>query len=224
MESMQPLTAEPESSMTPPRRGDPNPCKRVAGMDVWPAAGGGLLVSLRLPLLRPSLHGHPRFDTFFLKICSRGAHALTIPYVRLYEAGIDWLLDVVCDELSLPADHLSVAESRRDPSASRGVEASALFKAEWQFRAVGAAARDLLLREAAYVWRADPGTCALRDGCIVHADQEVPIDVFAAGAALQPCASRVRLRCGREIRLAPQHARAAGFAPLKDAWLGVTHS
>lgn len=224
---MQPRTAEPESSVTPlppPRRREASPSKRAASIDVWPAAGGGLLVSLMLPLQRPSLQAGSRFGNFFLKICSWGEHALTVPYVRLDEAGIGWLVDVVCDELSLPVDHLRVMESRNDLSASRGIDACALFKAEWQFRAAAAAARGLLLAEAAYVWRADPRNCGLRDGRVVHADQEHAIATFAAGAALQPCASRVRLRCGREIRLLPQHACAADFASLKDAWLGASQS
>jgi len=221
---MQPRSAEPESSVTPlppPRRREASPSKRAASIDVWPAAGGGLLVSLMLPLLRPSSQARSRFGNFFLKICSWGEHALTVPYVRLDEAGIDWLVDVVSDELSLPIDHLRVMESC---SASRSVDAGALFKAEWQFRAAAAAARDLLLAEAAYVWRVDPRKCGLRDGRIFQADQERSFDTVAAGAALQPCASRVQLRCGREIRLSPQHARPADFASLKDAWLGASQS
>jgi hypothetical protein len=224
---MQPLTIEQESSVTPlpsPRQREVNPSKRAASIDVWPAAGGGLLVSLTLPMLRPSLQARSRSGNFFLKICSWGEHALTVPYVRLDEAGIDWLVDVVCDELSVPIDHLRVTENSSGTSASRSVDAAALSKAEWQFRAAGAAARDLLLAEAAYVWRADPQKCGLRDGRIVHADEESSIETFAAGAALQPFASRVRLRCGREIRLSPQHARAADFASLKDTWLGVSRS
>jgi hypothetical protein len=225
MEGMPPPTAEPESSVTPlppSRQREAGLGRRAANIDVWPAAGGGLLVSLALPLLRPSLQARSRFGTFFLKICSWGGHALAIPYVRLDQAGIDWLVDLACDELSLPIERLRVTESR--PAASRNVDAVALFKAEWQFRAAAAAARNLLLAEAAYVWRADPRSCRLRDGRIVQADREGAIDDFAAGAALQPFASRVRLRCGREIRLSPQLGRAADFASMKDAWLAATHS
>jgi hypothetical protein len=224
---MQPLTVEQESSvtlLTRPRRREANPSQRAASIDVWPAAGGGLLVSLALPLLRPSPQARSRSGNFFLTICSWGDHALTIPYVRLDEAGIDWLVDVVCDELSLPINCLRVMESRSGASASRRVDAGALFKAEWQFRAAGAAARDLLLAEAAYVWRADRRQCRLHDGRVVRGEQERSIDAFAAGAALQPFASRTALRCGREMRLSSQHARGADFASLKDAWLGGSQS
>ena len=69
---MQPLTLAQASTVTQPaprRQRMAEQGKAIGDIDVWPAAGGGLLVSLALPALRASPRMRSNLAGFFLKIC-----------------------------------------------------------------------------------------------------------------------------------------------------------
>jgi hypothetical protein len=219
---MQPLSTTLSEITIPsaaPRQRTARVLNAVGEIDVWPAAGGGLLVSLTLPALRASPRMRSNLAGFFLKICPREAHALTIPYISLDAEGRRWLIDLVCDELCLPLGSISLAER----TSARSLNSGALFQLEWCFRAAASAAKDLLLAEAAYIWDTDQRRCALRDGKVIHTVENLSASIgdFAAGAALRPLAGATQLRCGRRFGLTPKRARRPGFSALKDAWLGA---
>jgi len=222
---MQPLTLAQTSTVkqsAPRRRRAAEQRKAIGDIDVWPAAGGGLLVSLALPALRASPRMRSSLAGFFLKICSSEAHELTMPYVSLGTEGLRWLVDAVSDELDLPDTMIRVTERPGETAAAPAVTPGELFKLEWHFRASASVAKDLLLAEAAYVWRTDPWNCVLRDGKVVHTIENLSaaIGTFAAGAALQPLVSATRLRCGRRFALSQKRICKTGFSVLKDTWLG----
>jgi hypothetical protein len=221
---MQRLTLAQTSTVTqsaPRRQPTAEPGKSIGDIDVWPAAGGGLLVSLALPALRASPRMRSNLAGFFLKICPWEAHELTIPYVSLSTEGLRWLVDVLCDELHLPDATIRVAERPGGTAAARAMTPGELLKLEWHFRAAVSVAKDLLLAEAAYVWDTNPQNCVLRDGNVVHTieDLSAAIGTFAAGAALQPLAPATQLRCGRRFGLSAKRGRKTGFSVIKDAWL-----
>jgi len=196
-----------------------------AAIDVWPAAGGGLLVSLDIAALRAS----PRrtgsnLSGFFLKICAWNAHAVTIPYVTLDTRMSDCLIDLMSDELDLPSASIQLTDGGNRSVAPRVLTSKEFLQAEWHFRAAASAAKDLILAEAAYVWRAVRQDCVLRGGLVTnaHDDCVAPISAFASGAALRSLGNATELRCGRRIGLRSPRATATGFAQLKNGWLAAS--
>lgn len=217
---MQPI-AVAETSSIAQSRPYAHSSQRVA-LDVWPAAGGGLLVSLAHPILRAAPPARRNLAGFFLKICSWGEHSLSVPYVSPNAEAQRWLVEIVGDELNLAPSKLTVME--RPGGTARETTPGEFLRAEWHFRAVAAMAKDLLLEEAAFVWSTFPRDCSLRDGMVLHTgdNRAAPMGAFASGASLQPLLGWTRLRSGKRIGIAAQHAHKTGFSHFKNAWLNAS--
>jgi len=165
-------------------------------LDHWPAAGGGLLVSATLPAPRAVVGGQA--PDFHLTLASSGRHSLSIAYADFPDQAQHWVWEIVCDELSLADDGIDVlASCRRKPEENR--ISGDLLMLEWTFRATAAAAKTLLLLEAAELWGTRSTCCALRDGVVIHADRKAAISALAAGAAFQVLPPSIILRCGRAV-------------------------
>jgi hypothetical protein len=182
-------------------------------LDVWPAAGGGILLSSILssfgaPATRP-------MPNLFFSITPRGDSCLMGPYAELSTEDRDWIIDIMCDELELPERGMRFAPTagqlfRREPVAA------AVLVSEWQLRGIAAVARCLLIGDASEVWGVSPSRCAYSRGSIACAGKVQAIASFAAGASLHPVPSRVETRCGRAIHItAGLHGAGRNDSPAR---------
>lgn len=182
---------------------DAIPTRRVTNVGVWPAPGGGLLISLALPDLGSASRRASNLPNFFFRICALENPSLTIPYVTLDDDAAHWLAGIIGDELDLPDGALTIAGAQRTSL----LQTAALFPLERDFRAAASLAKDLILAEAAEAWNAARDDCSLRRGYAVNArdDRRRPVGALASGAAIQCVPSATQLRSGEPIRIASPH-------------------
>src|SRR5262245_17796931 len=63
-----------------------------------------------------------------------------------------WLREIIGDELSMDPALISVLDKPSDDTASSETIPIALFRSEWQLRAMASVCKDLILTEAAEIW------------------------------------------------------------------------
>ncbi len=178
------------------------------------AAGGGLMLSLRLPLAGSEAQaGEGAFaPNAFVHIGHDGGVTFTMPYVEMGQGTYTSVSMLIAEELEVDLAQVRLAHAPADANLYGnpllgGIQAtgnSNAMRGGWQpLRQAGAVARTMLVAAAAKRWNVDPATCRAQRGTVVHAPTErsVGYGELAADAARMPVPDKVALKSPEQFRL-----------------------
>jgi isoquinoline 1-oxidoreductase beta subunit len=178
------------------------------------AAGGGFMLSLRLPLAgRDAQAGEGAFSpNAFVHIGHDGGITLTMSYVEMGQGTYTSISMLIAEELEVDLAQIRVEHAPPDAKrygnpALGGIQAtgnSSAIRGAWQpLRQAGAVARTMLVAAAAKRWNVDPATCHAQRGTVVHAatQRSLGYGELAADAARMPVPDKVALKPPEQFRL-----------------------
>jgi isoquinoline 1-oxidoreductase beta subunit len=163
-------------------------------------AGGGLMLSLRLPLANHEAQAADP-DGFapnaFVHIGRDGQIVLTMPYVEMGQGTYTAIAMLIAEELEVDLkqvrlDHAPPNEKLYGNPLLGGIQAtgnSNAMRAAWTpMRQAGAVARTMLVAAAAKRWNVDPTTCRAQGGEVLHTPtgRSIKYGELAADAAHLP--------------------------------------
>ena len=189
------------------------------------AVGGGLLLSLSLPLGRSQAAASEGFaPNAFVRIDSDGQVVLTMPYVEMGQGTYTSIPMLIAEELevSLKQVRLEHAPPNEKLYANPmlGVQAtgnSNAMRGAWKpLREAGAAARIMLIAAAAEHWSVGPESCRAQDGEVTHlpTGRSLTYGELATDAARMPVPENVALKQPQEFKLIGMPAKRLD-APAK---------
>jgi isoquinoline 1-oxidoreductase subunit beta len=179
------------------------------------AAGGGMMLSLRLP----SANGEAAAaDTggfapnAFVRIGGDGQIVLTMPYVEMGQGTYTAIAMLIAEELEVELkqvrlEHAPPNEKLYGNPLIGGMQAtgnSNAMRGAWQpLRKAGAAARTMLVSAAARRWNVDPTSCRAHSGEVLHmpTGRRIKYGKLAADAARMPVPESVTLKRPEDFKL-----------------------
>jgi isoquinoline 1-oxidoreductase subunit beta len=179
------------------------------------AAGGGLLLGLRLPVANGEAEAADA-DGFapnaFIRIAGDGQIVLTMPYVEMGQGTYTSIPMLIAEELEVDLkqirlEHAPPNEKLYGNPLLGGIQAtgnSNAIRAAWQpLREAGATARTMLVSAAAKRWNVDPASCRAQSGEVLHAPtgRRFTYGELAAVAARVPVPENVPLKRPEDFRL-----------------------
>jgi isoquinoline 1-oxidoreductase beta subunit len=195
--------------------GRANGLSRRRLLQVGAAAGGGLMLSLSLPL--PERYGEAAAadDGFapnaFIRIGSDGQVVLTMPYVEMGQGTYTSIPMLIAEELDVNLQQVRLEHAPPNEKLYAnpllGVQAtgnSNAMRGAWKpLREAGATARTMLAAAAAKGWGVDPKSCRAQDGEVVHAasGRHLKYGELAAEAAKMPVPAGVTLKSPADFKL-----------------------
>jgi isoquinoline 1-oxidoreductase subunit beta len=178
------------------------------------AAGGGLLLSLALPLARGEADtpGARNFEpNAFIRIGADGQIVLIMPYVEMGQGTYTSIPMLIAEELEVALAQVQLEHAPPDEKLYAnpllGVQAtgnSNAVRGAWQpMRQAGATARTMLVAAAAKRWRVDPASCRARSGVVYHeaSQRSAKYGDLAAEAATMPVPEKVALKRPEDFKL-----------------------
>jgi isoquinoline 1-oxidoreductase beta subunit len=192
------------------------------------AAGGGLMLSLRLPFASGKAEAADA-DGFapnaFIRIADDGQIVLTMPYVEMGQGTYTSIPMLIAEELEVDLkqvrlEHAPPNEQLYGNPVLGGVQAtggSTTIRASWKpLRQAGAIARTMLVSAAAQRWNVDPASCRAQGGEVLHAatGRSIKYGDLAADAARIPVPESVMLKRPEDFRLVGTPAKRLD-APAK---------
>lgn len=186
-----------------PRPGQQHSGLGLASIEVWPAAGGGLLVGLAEPALAGAAPLRPAVKTAFIRVDLGDGISVLLPYVALEDEVRACLRTLVAEELAVPERRIEISD--------RGTGIAMVDvgqEAEWSLRACTAVARTLLVSAAAEIWGTSASLCGTVQGIVSGPGGTARYGDIAADAALCDLPHWIRLRGDRYVSLSPS-ARGA---------------
>jgi isoquinoline 1-oxidoreductase subunit beta len=193
----------------------PDRLTRRSLLQAGAAAGGGLMLSLRLPFANRDAEAADA-DGFtpnaFIRIGRDGQLVLTMPYVEMGQGTYTAIPMLIAEELEvdLPQvrlEHAPPNEKLYGNPLLGGIQAtgnSNAIRAAWQpLRQAGATARTMLVSAAAKRWNVDPASCRAQSGEVLHAPtgRSIKYGDLAANAAGMPVPESVVLKRPENFRL-----------------------
>jgi isoquinoline 1-oxidoreductase beta subunit len=191
-----------------------NSLSRRVFLQAGAAAGGGLLLSLSLPLLNQNAEAVAA-DSFtpnaFIRIGSDGQIVLTMPYVEMGQGTYTSIPMLIAEELEV--DLIQVRLEHAPPNEKLytnpllGVQAtgnSNAVRGAWKpLREAGAIARIMLVAAAAKRWGVDAKSCRAQDGEVIHVPtaQRLKYGELTAEAAKMPVPGNVILKSPEDFKL-----------------------
>ena len=178
------------------------------------AAGGGLLLTLRLPFVGEAAAAAT--DGFtpnaFIRIGSDGQIVLTMPYVEMGQGTYTSIPMLLAEELEVDLDQVQLEHAPPDEKLYgnpllAGVQAtgnSNAIRAGWKpMREAGAIARTMLVAAAAKRWNVDPASCRAQRGEVLHASTQrsIKYGALVADAARLSVPENVVLKRPEEFKL-----------------------
>ena len=179
------------------------------------AAGGGLMLSLRLPLASDraeAADGDGFTPNAFIRIQGDGQIVLTMPYVEMGQGTYTSIPMLIAEELE--ADLAQVRLEHAPPNEKLygnpllgGLQAtgnSNAVRAAWQpLRQAGATARTMIVSAAAKRWNVDPASCRAQNGEVLHVPtgRSAKYGDLAADAAHTSVQEAVALKQPKDFRL-----------------------
>src|SRR5437773_240089 len=179
------------------------------------AGGGGLLLSLTLPLARGEANA-PVARSFepnaFIRIGRDGTIVLIMPYVEMGQGTYTSIPMLIAEELEVDLsqvrlEHAPPNEKLYVNPLLAGVQAtgnSNAIRAAWQpLRKAGATARTMLVTAAAMRWNVDPTSCRAQSGEVLHAStgRRIGYGELAGDAAGMPVPESVVLKRPEDFKL-----------------------
>ena len=197
------------------RSSAPNDLSRRRLLQAGAAAGGGLLLSLRLPFAdgHAEAAGVDRFaPNAFIRIDGDGQVVLVMPYVEMGQGTYTSIPMLIAEELEVDLkqvrlEHAPPDEKRYGNPLLGGVQAtgnSNAVRASWQpLREAGAVARTMLVAAAAQLWNVDPAACRAQAGEVLHppTGRRAAYGELAAHAARMPVPNSVALKRPQDFKL-----------------------
>ena len=199
----------------PSRSLSANGFSRRTFLQAGAAAGGGLLLSLRLPLANGGAEAAGANDfapNAFVRIEPDGQVVMTMPYVEMGQGTYTSIPMLIAEELEVDLKQVRVEHA--PPNAKLygnpllgGEQAtgnSNAVRASWQpLRQAGAAARTMLVSAAAKRWNVDPASCSAQSGEVLHAasGRRAKYGELAADAARLPVPANVALKRPQDFKL-----------------------
>jgi isoquinoline 1-oxidoreductase beta subunit len=179
------------------------------------AAGGGLMLSLRLPLANHDAEAAGADDfapNAFIRIEGDGQIILTMPYVEMGQGTYTSIPMLIAEELEVDLkqvrlEHAPPNEKLYGNPLLGGIQAtgnSNAIRAAWQpLRLAGAIARTMLVSAAAKRWNVDPASCRVQSGEVLHAPtgRTIKYGELTADAARMPVPERVVLKRPEDFKL-----------------------
>jgi isoquinoline 1-oxidoreductase beta subunit len=176
------------------------------------AAGGGLMLGLRLPFANGDAVASDDFaPNAFIRIGGDGQVILTMPYVEMGQGTYTSIPMLIAEELEvdLKQVHLEHAppDEKRYANPLLGVQAtgnSNAIRGAWKpLRQAGAAARTMLVSAAAKRWNVDPDSCRAQAGEVIHSPtgRRLKYGELAAEAAHMPVPENVTLKRPEDFKL-----------------------
>jgi isoquinoline 1-oxidoreductase subunit beta len=178
------------------------------------ATGGGLLLSLALPLARGEANtsGASNFEpNAFIRIGRDGQIVLIIPYVEMGQGTYTSIPMLIAEELEVALAQVQLEHAPPDErlyaNPLLGVQAtgnSNAVRGAWQpLRRAGATARTMLIAAAAKRWHVDPASCRAQSGFVYHeaTQQSAKYGDLAAEAAGMPVPENVALKSPEDFKL-----------------------
>ena len=206
------LAPHPMASRQEP---SPHGHSRRAFLQAAAAAGGGLVLSLELPL------GHLAADAqtatgftpnAFIHIPPAGPIVLTMPYVEMGQGTYTGVSMLIAEELEVDLSQVRVVAAPPDEKhygnpLLGGIQAtgnSNAIRASWQpLREAGAIARSMLVSAAAKRWKVAPPSCRAQHGEVLHvpSGRRSQYGALAAEAAGMPIPKDVPLKQPKDFSL-----------------------
>jgi isoquinoline 1-oxidoreductase beta subunit len=176
------------------------------------AVGGGLVLSLNLPLGRSeAAHSDGFAPNAFVRIGDDGEAVLTMPYVEMGQGAYTSIPMLIAEELEVRLDQVRLehapANEKLYANPLLGVQAtgnSNAMRGAWkQLREAGATARMMLIAAAAKDWSVDAQSCRAQDGEVIHSPtgRRLKYGELAAEAANMPVPGEVVLKSAADFRL-----------------------
>src|SRR5947208_5615696 len=176
------------------------------------AAGGGLMLSLSLPLGRSEAAQSEDFvPNAFIRIGSDGQVVLTMPYVEMGQGTYTAIPMLIAEELEVNLQQVRLEHAPPNEKLYAnpllGVQAtgnSNAMRGAWQpLREAGATARTMLVGAGAKRWDVDPTSCRAQDGEVVHVPTggRLKYGELAAEAAKMPVPAGVALKAPANFKL-----------------------
>jgi isoquinoline 1-oxidoreductase beta subunit len=178
------------------------------------ASGGGLLLSMRMPVLAAHATALPTdfVPNAFIRIAPSGQITLTMPYVEMGQGTYTSIPMLIAEELEVELgqvalEHAPPDEKRYGNPILGGVQAtggSTAIRAVWQpLRQAGATARTMLVAAAARRWNVDPASCRAEKGAVIHdaSSRKLSYGPLAEAAAAMPVPENVALKRPEDFKL-----------------------
>ena len=176
------------------------------------AAGGGLVLSLSLPLGRSEAATAEDFaPNAFIRIGSDGQVVLTMPYVEMGQGTYTSIPMLIAEELDVSLKQVRLEHAPPNEklyvNPLLGVQAtgnSNAMRGSWKrLREAGATARIILVAAAATRWGVDAKTCRAQDGEVIHvpSGRTLKYGELATEAAKMPAPAGVALKSPDEFKL-----------------------
>jgi isoquinoline 1-oxidoreductase subunit beta len=177
------------------------------------ATGGGLLLSLKLPLSAwgAASAASPVEITAFVQIDRDSKVHLTMPYIEMGQGTYTSISMLIAEELEV--DLAQVRYQHAPPNDKHYANplvgfqmrgGSTAIRAAWQpMREAGAAARMMLISAAASHWGVDETSCQAAKGAVIHVptNRRLSFGDLAEKAAMLPVPDNVQLKDPKEFTL-----------------------
>jgi isoquinoline 1-oxidoreductase beta subunit len=179
------------------------------------AAGGGLMLSLRLPFANGEAEAADAgafVPNAFIRIEGDGQIVLTMPYVEMGQGTYTSIAMLIAEELEVDLkqvrlEHAPPNEKLYGNPLLGGIQAtgnSNAIRASWKpLREAGALARTMLASAAAKRWSVDPASCRAQSGEVLHAPtgRRLKYGEVAGDAARMPVPESVALKRAEDFKL-----------------------
>jgi isoquinoline 1-oxidoreductase subunit beta len=177
------------------------------------AVGGGLMLSLSLPLANreAGAAGDVFAPNAFIRIGRDGQIVLTMPYVEMGQGTYTSIPMLIAEELEVDLKQVQLEHAPPNEKLYAnpllGIQAtgnSNAIRGAWKpLREAGATARTMLVAAAAKRWNVDPATCRAERGEVVHAatGRRIRYGELAADAARMPVPASVELKRPQDFKL-----------------------
>jgi isoquinoline 1-oxidoreductase subunit beta len=187
--------------------GSTNDLSRRRFLQAGAAAGGGLMLSIRLPLANGDAEGAD-VDAFvpnaFIRIEGDGQIVLTMPYVEMGQGTYTSIPMLIAEELEVDLKQVRLEHAPPNEKLYAnpllGVQAtgnSNAIRGAWQpLRQAGATARTMLVSAAAKRWNVNPASCRAQSGEVLHTPtgRTIKYGELTADAARVPAPQTVVLK------------------------------
>jgi isoquinoline 1-oxidoreductase subunit beta len=189
------------------------------------AAGGGLMLSLSLPLGSATAATNDFVPNAFVRIGEDGKIVLTMPYVEMGQGTYTSVSMLIAEELEVGLSRVTLEHAPPDEKlygnpilgGMQVTGASTAIMAAWKpMREAGAVARTMLVQAAAKRWNVDPTSCTAENGEVLHkaSGRGLKYAAVAADAAKLPVPKEVALKSPKDFKLIGTPARRLD-APAK---------
>jgi isoquinoline 1-oxidoreductase subunit beta len=203
-----------------PGRVEPHPSSFAASLSrrtflqSGAAAGGGLLLGVRLPFSKDDAEaatGESFAPNAFVRIDRDGHIVLTMPYVEMGQGTYTSIPMLIAEELDVELSQVRLEHAPPNEKLYAnpllGIQAtgnSNAIRGAWKpLREAGATARAMLVAAAGKQWQVDPSSCRTQSGEVLHPPtaRRAKYGELAAHAARMPAPGNVVLKDPKKFRL-----------------------